>query len=78
MLPKEVPVWAKELLDERAGKEHSVNGPVMQALAEILTPYQTALDTIQEMVVAVLEGRTSNYDSYSLADDVLTVIEEMP
>lgn len=37
MTPDEIPANLKRILDERAGKEHSTEGPVMAALAEILT-----------------------------------------
>jgi hypothetical protein len=40
MTPGEVPPELKKILDERAGKAHSDGGPVMSALAEILTRHR--------------------------------------
>lgn len=39
MPPEEIPPELVALLDERAGKRHSADGPVLAALAEILTRY---------------------------------------
>jgi hypothetical protein len=44
MTPEEIPDELKQILDERAGKEHSRQGPVMAALAEILTRHQEMLE----------------------------------
>lgn len=40
MTPEEVPAELIEILDRRVGKAHSRNGPVVAALAEILTCYE--------------------------------------
>lgn len=40
MTPEEIPQELIDILDERAGKAHSLAGPVVAALAEILTRYQ--------------------------------------
>lgn len=40
MTPEEVPQEYKELLDDAAGKRHSITGPVMECLAEILTRHE--------------------------------------
>ena len=45
MTPEEIPEELKRILDQRAGKEHSRQGPVMAALAEILTQHQKMLET---------------------------------
>jgi hypothetical protein len=39
MIDDEVPAQLIEILDARAGKEHSRSGPVVATLAEILTEY---------------------------------------
>jgi hypothetical protein len=40
MSPDEIPVELTAMLDEAAGKRHSATGPVMTALAAILTRYE--------------------------------------
>jgi hypothetical protein len=47
VIPAEVPLELKEILDRRAGKVHSTEGRVMTCLAEILTRHR-------EMVLAEL------------------------
>lgn len=37
----DVPAWAKKLIDDAAGRDHSEQGPVMQCQAEILTRHET-------------------------------------
>lgn len=37
MTPEEIPQHLVDILDQRAGKTHSRGGPVLAALAEILT-----------------------------------------
>lgn len=44
MKPEEIPAELKEILDRRAGKDHSAKGSVMSALAEILTRYREMLE----------------------------------
>jgi hypothetical protein len=39
MTPQEIPAELLRILDERAGKVHRRTGPVVDALAEILTRY---------------------------------------
>lgn len=40
MKPEEIPQELIDILDRRAGKKHSATGPVVEALAEILTEYE--------------------------------------
>lgn len=75
MLPKEVPCWAKELLDGHAGKENSENGAVMRALAEILTTYQEALDDVRSLSERFLRDSLST-DCIALAEGVLEVLDD--
>lgn len=43
MTPDEIPQELVDLLDERAGKQHSCTGPVLATLAEILTRFEASL-----------------------------------
>jgi hypothetical protein len=38
--PEDIPVEIKALIDERAGREHSADGPVMTTTAEVLTLWE--------------------------------------
>jgi hypothetical protein len=40
MQAAEIPAELREILDRRAGKVHSAEGPVMRCLAEILTRHR--------------------------------------
>lgn len=39
MTPEQIPPELKTILDRAAGREHGTSGPVMTALAEILTEW---------------------------------------
>ncbi len=43
MSPEEIPQELVDILDRRAGKVHSRTGPVLSALAEILTRFEEQL-----------------------------------
>lgn len=45
VLPEDIPQSCIDILNERAGKEHSRQGSVVQALAEVLTEWERLKDT---------------------------------
>lgn len=59
MTPGQIPQVLVDILDERAGKVHSATGPVMSALAEILTEYgklqASAIPALQQRIEALDE-----------------------
>ena len=48
MNASEIPDRLMEILDRRAGKRHSRQGPVARCLAEILTEYEQMLNSKTE------------------------------
>jgi hypothetical protein len=56
--PEQVPVHLKAILDQRAGKDHSTSGAVMECLAEILTAHEADLRTEWEAKIQTIWDET--------------------
>lgn len=74
MNPQDIPPSLKKILDERAGKEHSQTGPVMTALAEILTLHERMLGRKGKgEIEKLLEDAISGYREHLHPDAIAHV-----
>lgn len=64
MKAEEIPAELRDILDRRAGKEHGANGPVLAALAEILTRHREMLlggGQIESVTYVALDDHPQNW-----------------